>query len=86
MVFQEEVKGLAAQNRPKSCKIFSCFAIMGEKLLFKMGATIEQTKKHKPKKRNRQFSAIRGNCRQAIASKNYSPSVPKSIGIGSGWL
>lgn len=50
MVFQEEVKGLAGQNSPKSCKIFVSFAIMGEKLLFNMGATIEQTKKHKPKK------------------------------------
>ncbi len=50
MVFQEEVKGLAVQNRPKSCKIFFSFAIMGEKLLFNMGATIEQTKKYKPKK------------------------------------
>lgn len=50
MVFQEEVKGLAVQNSPKSCKIFVSFAIMGEKLLFNMGATIEQTKKHKPKK------------------------------------
>lgn len=49
MVFQEEVKGLTVQNSPKNCKIFVSFAIMGEKLLFKMGATLDQTKKYKPK-------------------------------------